>query len=256
MGAVSTTSRWLVTIKSNPQARLRLFLFPYAGGGAHAYRDWGGALPLFVEAFALQYPGRGERILDPAFTKLSPLVDQITQVLLPYLDKPYAFFGHSMGALVSFEVARKLRREHGLAPSYLFVSSCNSPQNRSKESRYSLLPENELIEKLTRFEGAPKEVLEHKELMSLMLPTIRADFAVCEDYRYASDSLLSCPIIAVGGIEDHETSRTRLEQWRNETDNYFELKMFEGGHFFINSAHKPLLQFVTHQLARAAWSSS
>lgn len=256
MGAVSTTSRWLVTIKSNPQARLRLFLFPYAGGGAHAYRDWGGALPLFIEAFALQYPGRGERILDPAFTKLSPLVDQITQALLPYLDKPYAFFGHSMGALVSFEVARKLRREHGLAPSYLFVSSCNSPQNRSKESRYSLLPENELIEKLTRFEGAPREVLEHKELMSLMLPTIRADFAVCEDYVYVTDSLLPCPITALGGLEDHETSRIRMEKWRDETVNSFGLRMFEGGHFFINSAQKPLLQFVTRQLEQTVWSMS
>lgn len=195
-------------------------------------------------------------MLDPAFTRLSPLVEQITQELLPYMDKPYTFFGHSMGALVSFEVARKLRREHGLAPRYLFVSACNSPQNRTKESRYSLLPENELIEKLTRFDGAPKEVLENRELMNLMLPTIRADFAVCEDYSYASDSLLSCPIIALGGIEDHETSRMRLEQWRNETDNYFELKMFEGGHFFINSAHKPLLQFVTHQLERTTWSLS
>ncbi len=256
MGAVSTTSRWLVAIKPNPRARLRLFLFPYAGGGAHTYREWGDALPPYVEAFALQYPGRGARILEPAFTRLSPLVEKITDELLPYMDKPYTFFGHSMGALVGFEVARKLRREHGLAPGYLFVSGCNSPQDRQNESRYSLLPENELIDELTRFDGAPKEVLENRELMNLMLPTIRADFAVCEDYSYASDSLLSCPIIAVGGIDDHETSRTRLELWRNETDSYFELKMFEGGHFFINSAHKPLLQFVTRQLERTAWSLS
>lgn len=252
MGAVSTTSRWLVAIKPNPRARLRLFLFPYAGGGAHTYREWGDALPPYVEAFALQYPGRGARILEPAFTRLSPLVEKITDELLPYMDKPYTFFGHSMGALVGFEVARQLRREHGLAPGYLFVSGCNSPQDRQNESRYSLLPENELIDELTRFDGAPKEVLENRELMNLMLPTIRADFAVCEDYSYASESLLSCPIIAVGGIDDHETSRTRLELWRNETDSYFELKMFEGGHFFINSAHKPLLQFVTRQLERTA----
>lgn len=195
-------------------------------------------------------------MLDPAFTRLSPLVEKITQELLPYMDKPYTFFGHSMGALVSFEVARKLRREHGLAPRYLFVSACNSPQDRTQESRYSLLPDDELIERLTRFDGAPKEVLENRELMNLMLPTIRADFAVCEDYSYTSDALLSCPIVAVGGIEDPETSRAGLEQWRNETDSYFELKMFEGGHFFINSAHKPLLQFVTYQLARAARSLS
>lgn len=256
MGAVSTTSRWLVAIKSNPNAGLRLFLFPYAGGGAHAFREWGNALPSYVEAFALQYPGRGERILDPTFTRLSPLVEKITHELLPYMNKPYSFFGHSMGALVSFEVARKLRREHGMAPRYLFVSACNSPQDRKNESRYSLLPEDELINELTRLDGAPKEVLENRELMNMMLPTIRADFAVCEDYSYASDSLLSCPIIAVGGIEDHETSRTRLEKWRNETDSYFELKMFEGGHFFINSAHKQLLQFVTRQLEQAAWALS
>ena len=256
MDAVSTTSRWFVPIKSNPRALFRVFLFPYAGGGAHAYRDWGNALPPYVEAFALQYPGRAERMREPAFTKLWPLVDTLTHELLPYMNKPYVFFGHSMGALVSFEVARKLRREHGLAPRYLFVSACNPPQDRMKESRYSLLPDNELIERLTRFDGAPKEVLENRELMNLMLPTIRADFAVCEDYSYASDALLSCPIVALGGIEDPETSRTRLEQWRNETDSYFELKMFEGGHFFINSAHKPLLQFVTHQLARTARSLS
>jgi len=256
MGAVSTTSRWFVTIKSNPRALFRLFLFPYAGGGAHIYRGWGSALPSYVEAFALQYPGRGERILEPPFTRLSPLVEKITHELLPYMDKPYTFFGHSMGALVSFEVARKLRREHDLAPRYLFVSACNSPQDRKNESRYSLLPENELIDELTRFDGAPKEVLENRELMNLMLPTIRADFAVCEDYSYASDAKLSCPIAALGGIEDHETSGARLEQWRDETDSYFELKMFAGGHFFINSAQEPLLQFVTRQLERTAWSLS
>lgn len=256
MAAALTISRWLLPIKANPRAVLRLFFYPYAGGGAHAYREWAGALPPFVEAFALQYPGRGGRIQDPPFTKLAPLVEKITAELLPFLDKPYAFFGHSMGALVSFEVARKLRREHGLLPSYLFVSGCGSPQDRRNECRYSSLPEDELIETLTRFDGAPKEVLENKELMNLMLPTIRADFATCEDYVYAEESPLPCPIMALGGLKDQETSQTRLEGWRHQTDSSFGLRMFDGGHFFIHSAHPLLHQYVGRQLEHAVRSFS
>ncbi|HEX8335418.1 MAG TPA: alpha/beta fold hydrolase [Pyrinomonadaceae bacterium] len=254
MVAARTTNPWLLPVKPNPRASLRLFVYPYAGGGAHVYRDWGGHLPPFVEVFALQYPGRGPRLLEPPFTDVWPLVECVAAALLPHLDKPYAFFGHSMGALVSFEVARRLRREHGLAPSHLFVSGSSGPQHRRKECRYSSLPDDELIERLVRFDGAPKELLGHKELMALMLPTIRADFAACEDYVYAPEPLLDCPIMALGGLADREPVPPRLEGWRDETAGRFELRMFEGGHFFIHTAHALLLRHVSHQLEQTVRS--
>lgn len=242
------TNPWLVNYRPNRQATLRLFCFHYAGGGAHAYKHWAEALPRHVEVLGIQQPGRGARMFEPLVSSCAPLVRALTESLLPLLDRPFAFFGHSMGSIVSFETARRLRREHNLLPVHLFVSGRGGPRQRDVETCYSTLTEEELIEELIRFEGAPQEFLKNPELMRMMLPTIRADFAVCENYTYESEPPLPCPITAFGGLQDQETSRERLEAWRDETSAAFSLEMFPGGHFFLHTLQAPLLQSIMRGL--------
>lgn len=115
MKTTPTSNSWVTYLRPKPQAKLRLFCFHYAGGGALSFRSWSDSLPPAVEVCAIELPGRGSRLLEPPFTQLELLIQELTRILLPWLDKPFAFFGHSMGALVSFELARILRKEYGLS---------------------------------------------------------------------------------------------------------------------------------------------
>ncbi len=245
-----TNDCWVMCPKPNPQANLRLFCFPYAGGGALSFRTWPNGLPTTVEVCAVELPGRGTRMRLAPFTRLEPLVEALAQALLPYLDKPFALFGHSMGGLVSFELARLLRREYGLLPVHLFVSGRRAPQVPDPDPPIHALPEPAFKEELRRLNGTPEAVLENKELMQLLIPILRADFAVLETYVYATEPPLECPITAFGGLQDCKVSCDRLEAWRNQTSASFALQMLPGDHFFLNSAQALLLQSLTRQLTR------
>lgn len=243
---------WFGVFKPNPQARLRLFCFPYAGGGASIYRTWGEQLPPQVEMRPVQLPGRENRMSEPSLTRIEPLVQAVAEALLPYLDLPFAFFGHSMGALVAFELARKLRSAVDLEPLQLFVSGRIAPHHvRSEPPNYNL-PEPELIEELRRLNGTSEEALEHPELMGLMLPLLRADFELVQTYTYAGGAPLGCPVTAFGGAQDTEVSMEELAGWREHTTGDFSLRMFEGGHFFLHAAREQLLQIVSTELRRAS----
>jgi len=175
-------------------------------------------------------------------------VGAIAPVLLPYLDKPFAFFGHSMGGLVSFEVTRLLRREYGVSPVHLFVSGRRAPQIPPPSLPIHALPETEFILELRRFNGTPQAVLENTELMQLLIPIIRADFAVLETYVYTDEPALNCPITVFGGLQDQEVSYNNLQAWQEHTNAAFSLQMFEGDHFFLHSAQSLLLQSLSQEL--------
>jgi medium-chain acyl-[acyl-carrier-protein] hydrolase len=198
----------------------------------------------------MQLPGRGTRLVEPLFTRLSPLVRALAHALVPYFDKPFAFFGHSMGALVGFELARQLRRQHGREPACLFVSAHPAPQLPHTGSSLHTLREREFLEKLRRLGGTPQEVLGHEELMRLLLPTLRADFSVYETYAYSPDFPLSCPISAFGGLQDRGVSRGDLDAWRAQTSASFSLRMLPGDHFFLNTAQPLFLRTLAHELLR------
>lgn len=213
-----------------------------------SFRSWSDSLPLTVEVCAIELPGRGSRLMEPPFTQLEPLIQELTRVLLPYLEKPFAFFGHSMGALVSFELARILRQEYDLSPVHLFVSGRRPPQVPDPDPPIHTLPEPEFIDELRRYNGTPEAVLENAELMQLLLPTLRADFAVIETYVYTPDPPLNFPITAFGGLEDWKASCDDLEAWREQTSADFSLQMFPGDHFFVHSAQPLLLQGLSRKL--------
>ncbi|MBE9169281.1 thioesterase [Pleurocapsales cyanobacterium LEGE 06147] len=247
-----TPNFWLTCPRPNPQAHLRLFCFPYAGAGASVFRSWSDELSLDVEVYAVQLPGRETRLRESPFTRISPLIETLAQVLLPYLDLPFAFFGHSMGALVSFELARQLRRQKSPSPLHLFVSSRRAPQLPNPYLSIHHLPDTALIEELHRYNGTPQAVLQDPELRSLFLPLLRADLAVIETYIYMSEAPLDCSISAFGGLQDREASRKELAAWRDQTSKTFTLRMFPGDHFFLKRERYALLRVISQDLRRIA----
>ncbi|HYO62016.1 MAG TPA: alpha/beta fold hydrolase [Pyrinomonadaceae bacterium] len=251
-GAGAAPNPWVTIPRPEARADVRLFCFPYAGGGAYVFREWPEGLSASAELCLINLPGRGARLKEAPFTQLAPLVETLAGVLAPYLDRPFAFFGHSMGALIGFETARELRRRGAPAPSHLFVSGRNAPHVPADTEPLHDLPEPQLIEKLRYLDGTPREVLEHAELMQLMLPILRADFAVCETYRYAAEPPLACPISAFGGLQDHDITRENLQAWAAQTAAAFTLRMLQGGHFFIHTARPLLLGVIAQELQRFA----
>ena len=248
MTIATAFDHWFAFRKPNPQARLRLFCFPYAGTAASIFRTWPDSLPAYVEVCAVQFPGRGTRLMEPSFTRLSPLVQALAQALIPLLDKPFAFFGHSLGALVGFELARQLRRQSGVQPVRLFVSAGRAPQIPARGQPIHALPEQEFLDELRHLNGTPRELLENAELMQIMLPILRADFAVYETFVYSAEPSLDCCITSFGGLQDHRVSRGDLEAWRDQTSAAFSLRMFPGDHFFLNTAQPLLLQVLSQEL--------
>lgn len=245
---IEISNVWVSCYKPNPQAKLRLFCFPYAGGSGSIFRPWLNYLPSTIELCSIELPGRGKRIANPPFIRLKPLIESLTSVILPNLDKPFAFFGHSMGGIVSFELTRILAREYGIYPVSLLISGCRAPQVPASTPPIHQLPDSDFLEELRRFNGTPQAVLENAELIELMLPTLRADFAVLETYKYVFEPPLNCPIAVFGGLEDKEVSYKDLSAWRSQTGKAFSLLMFEGDHFFIDSVRSLFLASLLQNL--------
>ncbi|MFN6518486.1 MAG: thioesterase II family protein [Nostoc sp. CreGUA01] len=243
-----TLNSWINCPQPNPQANLRLFCFPYAGGSSTVFRTWPNSLPRNVEVCAVEYPGRGRQMKLEPIAQLKPLVKAIALSLIPHLDKPFAFFGHSMGALVSFELTRLLRLEYNLKPFHLFISAHRAPQIPPTKPPIHALPDPELIEELRTLNGTPKAVLENPELMQIFLPVLRADFSVLETYIYTQQHPLECPISIFGGWQDKEVSQEALQAWQEQAIATVSLQMFDGDHFFIHSHQNSLLKLISQEL--------
>jgi medium-chain acyl-[acyl-carrier-protein] hydrolase len=187
---------------------------------------------------------------EKPFTNLFDLVAAAAPVLAQYMDCQFAFFGHSMGAMISFEVARYLRRTGGKEPAHLFLSGCRAPQLAHTRAVTYDLPEAEFVEDLRRLKGTPAEVLEHPELLQLLLPLLRADFAITQTYNYVEEAPLGCPLTIFGGLEDDEATRDNLSPWREQTTGAFALHMLPGDHFFLHTSQDLLFEVVRQELRR------
>lgn len=245
----TSPERWLAYREMNPRARLRMFCFPYAGGGASIYRGWAAPLPPEVEVCPVQIPGRESRLREQPYERLEPMIQALADLLPPYLDLPFVFFGHSMGAMISFELARELRRRGQALPLHLFVSGRQAPHLPLREKPIHALPEAEFLEELRRLNGTPEEVLRHEELMKLLTPILRADFSVNETYAYAAEPPFDLGISAFGGLGDEEVSREGVEAWKEHTRGRFRVRMLPGDHFFITSARDLILESIVRDLA-------
>ncbi|NET30971.1 MAG: thioesterase [Cyanothece sp. SIO1E1] len=201
-----------------------------------------------MEVCPVELPGRGIRFKEPLLTHLQSLLQALGPAIVPYLDKPFAFFGHSMGALISYELAQTLSQNYGFSPISLFVSACRAPQLPTTKPPIHTLSDAAFLKELRRLNGTPEEVLQNTELMQLRLPMLRADFTVLETYTYTPKLPLHSPITAFGGWHDQEVSHDELKAWRLHTNVAFSLQMLPGNHFFIHSAQSHLLQLLCQTL--------
>lgn len=227
-----TQSRWLRACNRVGRPRCRLVCAPHAGGTAHAYRDWPASLPDDVEVHAVQYPGRQDRLGEPAATSMTELVKPVADALEPFLSEPLALFGHSMGAVVAYEVTLELERRHGRVVDLLAVSGSRAPNHREEHDRHEL-SDADLIDELRRINDSFGELLAAPELLELVLPAIRADFRLVSRYLRTPPVPVRAPLLVLGGTADPDVSPEDLKQWRACASGAFGVRAFPGGHFYL-----------------------
>ncbi|MFD1516002.1 thioesterase II family protein [Pseudonocardia yunnanensis] len=248
---MSTENPWVVRRRMVPQPRLRLFCFPFAGGGATVYRDWPRLVPPDVEVCAVQPPGRESRLGEDAYSSLQDLLPPLAGALGELLDVPYVTFGHSLGGLVNFELARYLRRTGGPLPRHLLVSGRRPPHLRSDDEHEPMhkMDDDRLLDAVLELNGTSPEIRDHPELLELALPLMRADFAISETYEYTPEAPLPCPITAFSGAADPHVTRSEAADWAQHTSGGFELRMLPGDHFFLTTAQEQLLADISQLLS-------
>ncbi|WP_028319415.1 thioesterase II family protein [Desulfobulbus elongatus] len=232
---------WIFPPSPGADPDFRLFCFPYAGGGASIFRQWQEKMPPGVQVCGVQLPGRENRITEAPCTDLLLLVERIFAGLRPLMDRPFAFFGHSLGAKLAFELARLLRKRSQPQPRHLFIAGSRAPHLREPRPLHHL-PEHLFIEELRRYAATPDVLLENRELMAFYLPLLRADFTVDETYVHSAGTPLQCPLTVYGGLDDREVAPGELEAWQQHSTGAFCCRMFAGNHFFIKSAQDLVLE--------------
>lgn len=250
MAQRAARSSWTQVIRPRPAARLRLICLPAAGGGASRYRGWPAHLPDDVEVVSVQLPGRENRFDEPPIESMEQLVGQLSDELAEYLAAPFAFFGHSMGALIAFELVRRMRPS-GLQPVHLFASGCRAPHLPSRSPDWHTLPDREFITAVGELGGIPQEVLAESQFLDAMLPMLRSDCTLVETYVFRPQVSLSCPVTAFGGLADREVFPEDVRAWSSHTTGPFRVHLLPGDHFFVNSARSDLLRLMMSTLGSA-----
>lgn len=246
--AFHTVSPWLSISTSRGPKLAKLFCLPYAGGGAIAYYGWPTRILAGIEVGRIHLPGREARLGEPLFKRLAPLVDTLVEELIPRIDGPFAFFGHSMGSLLAFELARELRRRHSLLPVHLFVSGYRAPQLPAAELPFSHLSDGDFVKRVLLYRGVPDLIAQNEELMEIFLPILRADFEMTETYVYKEGPPLECPLTAFGGLSDPKFDREKIIAWDIQTSMGFSAHFFPGGHFFLHDSEPLVLNQINLQL--------
>jgi medium-chain acyl-[acyl-carrier-protein] hydrolase len=250
-------SRWLLTAPPDRSAAPRLLCFPYAGGGASIYRSWIEGAPQLA-VVPVQLPGRENRLRDRPFTECRALAATLADVFGGWLTSPgsppSALFGHSMGALIAFELARTLRARGCRPPARLLLSGRTAPHAPPTAAPLHALPDAAFTAGIRALGGTPDAVLQHAELMALMLPTLRADFTLVETYELIDEAPLAIPFSVFGG-EDDEVTAPALAAWAMHTSAGCVVRRLPGDHFFLHASREPLLRAIAADLAPALRSA-
>jgi surfactin synthase thioesterase subunit/glycosyltransferase involved in cell wall biosynthesis len=251
MRAPDGRNAWFPTADRSPAGALRLFCFPHAGGGASAFHSWSALLPGSIAVCPARLPGRESRAAETPAADMASLVGALADAIEPYLDGPFAFFGHSMGAVVAFELSRALREAGRPLPVCLVASGARAPQFRLGHVPPPEPTDEEFLGQLRRLEGVPGEVLDNPGLLKVILPALRADAALYRKYVYAEGRPFAFPIRAYGGVEDPNVTAEHVRAWACQTTGSFAARMFPGGHFFLNTDRDAFLQALAADLEEA-----
>jgi len=240
-------ARWVSFPTRLPDAAVRLFCLPHAGGGATVFQSWPAALA-GIEIAAIRLPGREGRFREAPIERVDPLVEAIAAGIAPPLDRPYALYGHSVGALIAFELARRLRRDGLRQPDRLIVAGCDAPHRQHGEPLFEL-PDEQFVARLRALGGMSAELLELPELIELLLPQLRADVALGDTYVYRPGPPLDSPIRAFYGDRDEATSPELVAAWEDQTSAGFVMRALPGGHFFPQAERERLLAEIHRDVA-------
>ena len=231
---------WLTCSKAKEQTVMRLFCFPYAGGGASIFKNWQVYLPNNLEMWAIKLPGRENRVREAPFNDWTSLIENTLKILLPLLDKPYIFFGHSFGARIAYELTKWLQENNRPLPKLLIISACRAPHIPTAEPYLYNLPKNQFIESIRRMNGTPKEFLENDKLFGMMEATLRSDMKLAELWQDSFATQLKVPINIFSGKNDFTDPFSKMQEWQKYTSEQFCSHEFLGDHFFLHS-HEDLL---------------
>lgn len=244
---MSEPGRWIQAEAGMQAPRMRLFCLPHAGGGASFYRGWQAQMPTGVQVCRVQPPGRENRIGEPAYRQMTVLVAELVAQLRPWLDQPFALFGHSMGSVVAYELVCALQRM-GRTPVHLWVSACRAPHIADAAPIHSL-PRAEFLAALGARGGTPRSVLENPDYMAMMEPVLRADLELIERWHRSSWQPLPCPITALAATDDGVTPLEAVQAWAPYTHAGFALQRFSGGHFYLSDPALSVPALVGRTLA-------
>lgn len=238
--------RWLVDdgAAGDSGAARQLFCFAHAGGGPSFFRPWRAPLAPEIAVRRVLLPGREGRLEEPPFRHIAELVEPLCAGLEPYLDQPYALFGHSMGAVVAYEVARRFSGPSRAGPTCLIVSGRRAPGLAGNHRRLSSLPDDEFLAEVGRLNGIPQEVRGEPELLDMLLPALRADFELAETYQPLPGDRLGCPVVAYMSTADPETDYAGVLGWREVTTGEFTIRVFRGDHFYLKGGRPDVLNAV------------
>ncbi|GAA4236133.1 surfactin synthase thioesterase subunit [Streptosporangium album] len=242
------TSLWVRRFNPTEQARTRLICFPHAGGSASFYFPLSQTMPASVDVVGIQYPGRQDRRHESPIDDIGELADRIAGELEPWTDLPVALFGHSLGATLAFEVARRLERD-GTVPLALFASGRRAP-SRHRDERVHQGDDDDLLAQLKKLNGTDAQVFGDEEVVRMIMPALRSDYRAAETYRYRPGLRLNCPIFALTGDDDSMATVEEVCAWSEHTTAPFELRVYPGGHFFLTTHAASVRDLISEQLAK------
>ncbi|WP_017572827.1 thioesterase II family protein [Nocardiopsis halotolerans] len=246
-GTVDTSKLWLRRFHPAPDAPARLLCFPHAGGGANFYFPVSRALSPGTDVLAVQYPGRQDRMSESPLTDIHALADHVTEAVIPWTDRPLVLFGHSMGSLVAFEVARRLQ-DRGVRPRALFVSA-RRPPHLHREPADGDLSQDALVRAMKELNGTDSSLLDDPTILDMIMPSLRGDFQAVRDYRYRPSPRLACPLVALSGDSDPWMDAGEIHGWRDHTSAEFRSKVLPGDHFYLVQHPETVLSLITEWLS-------
>ncbi|MDJ0744612.1 MAG: thioesterase domain-containing protein [Xenococcaceae cyanobacterium MO_167.B27] len=238
--------KYLITRAIPKQTDIRLFCFHYAGGGASCFNHWKTLAKNDLAICPIQLPGRESRFREPRFTDFQEMIDELYEQLAPYLQQDYAFYGHSLGALIAYALAQKLHAAREKLPVALFVGAHRAPHLPYRFPSSTTMGLEELKKLLSQYEGISQHILDNHEWMEVLLPIIKDDLSLCETYKHHPISInaLPCPLYAFGGLSDRMVSQVEILAWGQHTSKEFRSHFYSGGHFFLKSHTEELLNFI------------